>query len=63
MSGKGVQTRNFWSVVRVMRSNFPLRSRTYWENEIPSSNGGLGSASQAMKVHVQTSEKASSVFL
>src|SRR5438132_6061551 len=46
MSRNDVQTRNFWSDVRVMRSNLPSRSRTHWENEMPSSNGGFGNNNQ-----------------
>src|SRR5262249_28775222 len=38
----GVQIRNFWSALRVTRSNLPLPSPTHWENEIPSSSGGFG---------------------
>src|SRR3984893_14048878 len=46
MLGNEVQIRNFWSDVSVTRSNLPSRSRTHCENEMPSSNGGLGNKSQ-----------------
>ena len=46
MSRNEVQIRNFWSDVRVTRSNLPFRSRTGCENEMPSSNGGFGNKSQ-----------------
>src|SRR5205807_10608567 len=46
ISRNAVQTRNFWSYVRVTRSNLPSRSRTHCENETPSSNGGFGSNNQ-----------------
>src|SRR2546421_10635554 len=46
ISRNEVQTRNFWSDVRVTRSNLPSRSRTHCENETPSSGGGFGSDNQ-----------------
>src|ERR1700736_6178481 len=46
MLGNEVQIRNFWSDVSVTRSNLPSRSRTHCENEMPSTNGGLGNNSQ-----------------
>src|SRR2546421_200737 len=46
ISRNEVQTRNFWSDVRVTRSNLPSRSRTHCENETPSSSGGFGSNNQ-----------------
>src|SRR6266705_3461392 len=46
MSRNEVQTRNFWSDVRVTRSNLPFRSRTHCENEMLSSKGGFGRLNQ-----------------
>src|SRR6267154_2471325 len=49
--------RNFLSALSVTRSNLPLRSRTHWENEIPSSSCGFGSASQTAAITAHTSNK------
>src|SRR5712692_4145959 len=46
ISRNEVQIRNFWSDVRVTRSNLPSRSRTHCENETPSNNGGFGRLNQ-----------------
>src|SRR5438309_11274427 len=54
ISGNEVQIRNFWSAVRVTRSNLPLRSRTDRENEMPSSSGGFGRLSQIKITHDPT---------
>jgi len=63
MSRSAVCTRNFSSALNLTRRRLRLRSRTHCENEIPSSNGGLGSASQTKMAQQLIVTATRSVFL